>query len=53
LNTLPELVAIGGRGINAGDDPEADEEDLDESVFGDRHDQDETGHHEDPPEQQP
>jgi hypothetical protein len=55
LNTLPELVAIGGRGINAGDDPpEADEEHADESVFTDKHDQDETGHHdEDPPEQQP
>jgi hypothetical protein len=36
LSTIPELVAIGGRNIKAGKDPEEDEEDNDKSVFADR-----------------
>jgi hypothetical protein len=53
LISLPELVAIGGRNINAGADPEGDKED-DESVFADRqhgNQQDKTGHYNSPAQQ--
>jgi hypothetical protein len=54
-STLPKLVAIGSGNVNAGDDPEADEEDKDEFVFADRlhgNQQDKTEHH-NSPEQHP
>ena len=54
--TVPELVALRGGGINAGNDPEADEVEQDEdeeSVFADRHDEAPPVHNPPAGEQQP